>query len=345
MKFIHLADVHLADKSCFNNDMGSMIRKKSWESFHNIFMANKDVDFALIAGDLFERLFFSPKDFDKLFDIFKNFGKDIYYVSGNHDYFDDYNTIFLNNKPNNLHIFTEENLSLFEKENLRVYGLSYKDRIYKNDFPYDLILDDKFFNILLVHGDISPNPTNYLDLDPLKLNKIAFDYIALGHIHKASNINNIYYPGSIEPHDFTDIYDYGYIRYDDGKINHIDSSLLSFNSLDIYPNDFKSEAEILDFINQKLSDKINFLRINLKEESEIDYKNLKKKINAEYVEINEAYDKDLFNLGDLYPNSLLSKFDKQFENADDQISMLARQVGLEAILRSKKWLYILKSSI
>ena len=337
MKFIHLADAHLADKSSFDNNLGSIIRKKSWESFENIFKENKDVDFALVAGDLFERLYFSSKDFDRLFKIFENFGKDIYYVTGNHDYFDSYNTIFLNNKPNNLHIFTEENLSLFEKENLRVYGLSYKDRIYKNDFTYDLELDKDFFNILLAHGDISPSPTNYLDLDPARLNEIGFDYVALGHIHKAANIYSIYYPGSTEPHDFSDIYDYGYIRYDDGQISQVDSSLMKFIDLDLYPNEYDSKEDILKYVNDSLSNKINFLRINIKEESDIDMRNLKRKINADYLEIKEDYQENKSHAVNLYPNSLLSKFSKNFEGKDDEISRLAYELGLEAILRSKKW--------
>mgnify|MGYP002713760369 FL=1 len=337
MKFIHLADAHLSDKSNFDNSLGSVIRKKSWESFENIFNENKDVDFALIAGDLFERLYFSSKDFDKLFKIFDNFGKDIYYVTGNHDYFDSYNTIFLNNKPNNLHIFTEENLSLFEKDNMRVYGLSYKDRIYKNDFPYDLKLDKKFFNILLVHGDISPSPTNYLDLDPAILQEIGFDYVALGHIHKAANIYNIYYSGSTEPHDFSDIYDYGYIRYDDGEISQVDSSLMKFIDLDIYPNEYNNMEEILKYINDSLSDKLNFLRLNLKEKSDLDTRILKKKINADYLEIREDFRENANIAINLYPNSLLSKFSKSFEGKDDEISKLAYELGLEAILRSKKW--------
>lgn len=336
MKFIHLADAHLADKSSFDNNLGSIIRKKSWESFENIFKENKDVDFALVAGDLFERLYFSSKDFDRLFKIFENFGKDIYYVTGNHDYFDSYNTIFLNNKPNNLHIFTEENLSLFEKENLRVYGLSYKDRIYKNDFTYDLELDKDFFNILLAHGDISPSPTNYLDLDPARLNEIGFDYVALGHIHKAANIYSIYYPGSTEPHDFSDIYDYGYIRYDDGQISQVDSSLMKFIDLDLYPNEYDSKEDILKYVNDSLSNKINFLRINIKEESDLDMRNLKRKINADYLEIKEDYQENKSRAVSLYPNSLLSKFSKNFEGKDDELSRLAYELGLEAILRSKK---------
>ncbi len=336
MKFIHLADAHLSDKSNFDNSLGYVIRKKSWESFENIFNENKDVDFALIAGDLFERLYFSSKDFDKLFKIFDNFGKDIYYVTGNHDYFDSYNTIFLNNKPNNLHIFTEENLSLFEKDNIRVYGLSYKDRIYKNDFPYDLKLDKEFFNILLVHGDIGPSPTNYLDLDPARLQEIGFDYVALGHIHKVANIYNIYYPGSTEPHDFSDIYDYGYIRYDEGEISQIDSSLIKFIDLDIYPNEYESSEDILKYINDSLSDKLNFIRLNLKEKSDLDTRILKKKINADYLEIKEDFKENASIAINLYPNSLLSKFSKSFEGKDDEISKLAYELGLEAILRSKK---------
>lgn len=336
MKFIHLADAHLSDKSNFDNSLGSVIRKKSWESFENIFNENKDVDFALIAGDLFERLYFSSKDFDKLFKIFDNFGKDIYYVTGNHDYFDSYNTIFLNNKPNNLHIFTEENLSLFEKDNIRVYGLSYKDRIYKNDFPYDLKLDKEFFNILLAHGDIGPSPTNYLDLDPARLQEIGFDYVALGHIHKVANIYNIYYPGSTEPHDFSDIYDYGYIRYDEGEISQIDSSLIKFIDLDIYPNEYESSEDILKYINDSLSDKLNFIRLNLKEKSDLDTRILKKKINADYLEIKEDFKENASIAINLYPNSLLSKFSKSFEGKDDEISKLAYELGLEAILRSKK---------
>lgn len=295
------------------------------------------MDFALIAGDLFERLYFSSKDFDKLFKIFDNFGKDIYYVTGNHDYFDSYNTIFLNNKPNNLHIFTEENLSLFEKDNIRVYGLSYKDRIYKNDFPYDLKLDKEFFNILLAHGDIGPSPTNYLDLDPARLQEIGFDYVALGHIHKVANIYNIYYPGSTEPHDFSDIYDYGYIRYDEGEISQIDSSLIKFIDLDIYPNEYESSEDILKYINDSLSDKLNFIRLNLKEKSDLDTRILKKKINADYLEIKEDFKENASIAINLYPNSLLSKFSKSFEGKDDEISKLAYELGLEAILRSKKW--------
>lgn len=336
MRFIHLADAHLADNSTFSDDLGSFIRKNTWQSFENIFATNKDVDFALIAGDLFERSYFSSKDFARLFAIFEEFGKDIYYVTGNHDYFDSYNKIFLGQKPNNLHIFTSEKLSMFENERVRIYGLSYTDRIYSMDFPYDISLDRNYYNILLAHADISDSPTNYLDLDKDKLSQMSFDYVGLGHIHKARSYKNIHYPSSIEPRSFADTEDFGYILYDDGKLSHIDSNLMEFKTFDLSYDDFADENALIEYVNQNLSDKKNILRLNIRSRDSINSKNIQKQLRAEFsfVEIDQSLDME--NLSSLYPNTLLSKFEESLRDKDDEISKLALKLGCDAILRSKK---------
>ena len=336
MRFIHLADAHLADNSTFSDDLGSFIRKNTWQSFENIFDRNKDVDFALIAGDLFERSYFSSKDFARLFAIFEDFSKDIYYVTGNHDYFDSYNKIFLGQKPNNLHIFTSENLSMFENKKIRVYGLSYKDRIYDRDFPYDISLDKDYFNILLAHADISDSPTNYLDLDKDRIRQIGFDYVALGHIHKARSYKNIHYPSIIEPRSFADTGDFGYILYEDGKLSHINSNLMEFKTFDLSYEDFADENALIEYVNQNLSDKKNILRLNIRSRDSINSKNIQKQLRAEFsfVEIDQSLDME--NLSSLYPNTLLSKFEESLRDKDDEISKLALKLGKDAILRSKK---------
>ncbi|WP_297280628.1 metallophosphoesterase [uncultured Anaerococcus sp.] len=326
----------MADNSSFDNSLGQSIRENTWNSFEQIFIDNKDTDFALIAGDLFERSFFSSKDFKNLYRIFEDYGKDIYYVTGNHDYFDEFNTIFLNQKPNNLHIFTDDKISLFEKDGIRVYGLSYKDRIFNGDFDYDLDLDQEFFNILLAHGDLGLSSTNYLDLDPNRLRQMGFDYVALGHIHKTANIYNIYYPGSTEPHDFSDIHDYGYILYEDGIVSQIDSSFMNFTTLDINANDYSDEDEIVDAINKTLPNKINFLRINMSGDLDFNLKKIEKNIEADYIKINIVQNTSFDNMAKIYPNSLLSKFDEKFSKEPKQIEQRAKDIGIEAILRSKK---------
>lgn len=334
MRFIHLADAHLADNSAFSDDLGSFIRKNTWQSFENIFADNKDVDFALIAGDLFERSYFSSKDFARLFAIFEDFSKDIYYVTGNHDYFDSYNKIFLGQKPNNLHIFTSESLSMFENERVRIYGLSYNDRIYARDFPYDISLDRDYFNILLAHADISDSPTNYLNLDRDRLRQIGFDYVALGHIHKARSYKNIHYPSSIEPRSFADTGDFGYILYDDGKIKRINSNLMEFKTFDLSFEDFADEKSLIEYVNKKLTDKKNIVRLNIRSRYSINSKKIQNQLRADFsfVEIDQVLD----NLSMLYPQSLLSKFEESLADKDDEISKLALKLGKDAILRSKK---------
>ena len=336
MRFIHLADLHLADNLKLDNEIGSIVRENTWKSFENILNSNKDADFALIAGDLFERNFFSSKDFRRLFEIIEAFGKDVYYVTGNHDYFDDFNTTFLNYKPDNLNIFTKDTLSLFEKDGLRVYGLSYKDRIYKRDFPYDLSLDHDFTNILLAHGDISQNPTNYLDLVPRKLKTLGFDYVALGHIHKAGNKENSYYPGSIEPLDFGHLGDYGYIVYDNGEVSHINSSLMKFYEFDIYGEDFSDSNELINYINKNLGQKVNFVRITINGDHDLNLRQVKNGISAKRLIVKENSSDNLKDIVNLYPNSLLSEFAKKFDEKNDDAHQRAYEIGVNAILRSKK---------
>ena len=259
-------------------------------------------------------------------------------MTGNHDYFDSYNKIFLNQKPNNLHIFTSESLSMFENERVRIYGLSYNDRIYARDFPYDISLDKDYFNILLAHADISDSPTNYLDLDKDRISKIGFDYVALGHIHKARFYKNIHYPSSIEPRSFADTENFGYILYGDGKLSHINSNLIEFQTFDLSYDDFADEKALIDYVNRKLTDKKNIVRLNIRSKDTINSKNIQNQLRADFsfVEIDQVLD----DLSMLYPHSLLSKFEEILVYKDDEISKLALKLGRDAILRSKKWVFV-----
>ena len=48
-------------------------------------------------------------------------------------------------------------------------------------------------NILLIHGDINSSDSLYLPLDKKMLEKLGFDYIALGHIQTQIVSENICY--------------------------------------------------------------------------------------------------------------------------------------------------------
>lgn len=157
----------------------------------------------------------------------------------------------------------------------------------------------------------------------------------MGHIHKAHSIDGIYYPGSVEPHDFTDIYDYGYIRYDDGKVSFIDSSILKFYDMSVDFRDFDNEDDLLTFINQKLLDKKNIVRLEIRSDKDIDERFIRNNIDAIYKEIHTKNERDLSDMVRLFPNSLLSLYSQKFDKPSGEIEKLALDIGLDAILRSK----------
>ena len=333
MKFIHLADCHLADDFDFDVSNGDTIRTYNKKSFYSILKENKDVDFLMISGDLYERDYFTLSDYYDLFDKIEEFGKDIFYIGGNHDYIDSKNKAILKNRPDNLHLFPTDDWQYFEFGNTRIYGRSYAVRIINYEFDYDISLDKDYFNILLAHGDINTKNSSYLNMDIGKLKNMGFDYVGLGHIHKRENFgNNIYYSGSIEPHDFSDIYDYGYILYEDGHIYEKNSSFMKFYDIKIESDDFNSDDEIVDYMNSILGQKYNFLRLTLD-------KNLDKKyigmIRADYIDLKIEEKTDIESLVQLFPNSLLEKYSNKFGENLDYIEKRALEIGLDAIYRSR----------
>lgn len=335
MKFIHLADCHLGDRFAFQSEFSNKIRENNKKSLENILKNNKDVDFVLIAGDLYERSLFTLNDYKKLFKLIEDFGRDVFYVTGNHDYIGLDNKDILKLKPCNLYIFSHKELEYYEINSTRIYGLSYDDRIFNEEFSYDIKLDDDCFNILLAHGTINNPKSTYLDLNLEKLKKIGFDYVALGHIHKREDFgSNIYYSGSIEPSDFSDVYDYGYIFYDEGEITHYDTSIMKFHDLKLSIDDFKDENDLISFINSKLkTNKENYLRISF--DKQVNINKFRKDINADYIQIRVDEKESLYDLIDFYPNSLLEKYRKKFPDELDEVHARALELGLDAIYRSK----------
>ncbi|NVF10540.1 metallophosphoesterase family protein [Anaerococcus sp. AGMB00486] len=341
MKFINLSDVHLSDSFDFESSYSNIIRRSKWDSFKDILESNKDVDFALISGDLYERDYFMSKDYDRLFRIIENFGKNIYYVTGNHDYIDRKNDFFFENKPQNLYIFGSERIEFYEYKNVRIYGISYDDRIFSKRFNYSINLNKNYYNIGIFHGEITNINSTYLSLDLERLKKIGFNYVGLGHIHKKTNFNNnIYYVGSIEPQSFKDKGEFGYIKYDNGDFFFKESSKLEFLELNEDLSDYRNMDHMIDSIRDMFKGDYVFLRLKLDNYDlfDINEKKLRKELDLIYIEL--VYKKSLSYYNDLikkYPNTILQDFYDSLLSLDEdeKVKERALEIGIDAILRSR----------
>lgn len=223
MELIHIADVHL-DSSLEGNLTKQLARERRKEilsTFRRVisYARIRKIKGILIAGDFFDSEVISKETGDVVYkEIIENPQIDFFYLRGNHDslgFFNKFEWI-----PQNLKLFQDRWTSYrYEKEDGRsivVSGIELssqnKERLYE-----ELKLEEKDFNIVILHGDVS----NYKKEDSLenieikKLYDKHIDYLALGHIHapkieKLPKRGEYCYPGCLEGRGFDEIGEHGF---------------------------------------------------------------------------------------------------------------------------------------
>lgn len=219
IKFIHTADMHIGTSfstANFGHTLGLKRRSEIKETFFRLLDQCKDegVQLLLIAGDMFDNDYTELSDikdvqkkFEELSDI------QIVICAGNHDAIINSASCYnLVSWSENVYIFPDK-LSKYtiESLNLDIYSFSWNKKEIKEMSFDNLQIEDKTrTNILMLHGDIYTQSI-YLPLDIYELLDKGFDYIALGHVHKADLNDRFAYCGSIEPLDFKETGDHGAI--------------------------------------------------------------------------------------------------------------------------------------
>ena len=227
MRFLHISDVHLGYQQ-----YGS---KERFNDFSAVFLhmveqaIEQQVDFLLIAGDLFEKRTVDPLAMRVAVEglrMLREAGIPVLAVEGNHEkahYRDQYSWVDFLDGLGYLHLlnprFKEERVILepYGEEGgayldlpggVRVYGLKYYGASTGKVFGLftqalaEIDHSDVQFTILMAHAGLEGQLPRYSgtlthnDLAPLRE---QIDYLALGHIHKPYTVEGwIYNPGSPE---------------------------------------------------------------------------------------------------------------------------------------------------
>ena len=191
IKIIHTADLHLGS--------GRTAVKNGKAEIENTFFKIIDlcetqkVDFLLIAGDLFDTPFVSPDLFEKVSSAISKVPETTVVISpGNHDCACPGSVYLKYDFPKNTVIFSSflEYVDFPEKKT-RIFGAGFTDRF--ESLPLLHTPDDinpGFINICVLHGELTATTaqSTYNPIPPSAIEDSGFDYIALGHIHKRSNI-------------------------------------------------------------------------------------------------------------------------------------------------------------
>lgn len=201
IKILHCADIHLG---FYENSIGVTAESRAAETlltFEKIISTAKEnnVDFLLISGDLFNSNNIEKNFIDSVFESFSKIPEiNVIYAAGNHDPLNSDSPFKKYTIPENVHVLDTKDCCVeFKDLNTRIYGRSFKEVYLKGKANFSIKPDDSFINIMCLHGELKSDLLS--DYNSVTNNFIAdsgMDYIALGHIHKRTEvqkINNTYF--------------------------------------------------------------------------------------------------------------------------------------------------------
>jgi exonuclease SbcD len=273
IRFIHTSDIHL-DTSFSGSGFPSWLGDRKREAIRGTFRRiveearMNEVDFMLIAGDLFELDRITPDTFEFIKQQFENLHPIRVFISpGNHDPFMKGSPYREESWPSNVHIFDVEEFRPVELPELgvRITGFGFVGvGLEEHHFERLPVLPKGFFNIVLSHGsDVSRVPVGKSRHGPFSVEEIAgrnVQYCALGHYHQQHRVENpiddaqIWYSGIPEGRGWDEAGDCGYLFWEisDGKL-HLDRRFCNqypLNTLTIDCDAFSTREQILDSIFQ-----------------------------------------------------------------------------------------------
>ncbi len=210
VKILHIADLHLGRKYSFLDEDKAKIRyAESLLTLKDTIARFTDAKLVIISGDVFEEdCPLSAVDF--VVDLFSaSNDKEFVIACGNHDCCESKPVKYMMQKmPSNVHVFSDSmDRAEFSEMGVEVHGVSFcAPHCYTSLLSDFRAPDNKNIQIMAMHGDISPD-SPYNPISKSEISQSKLDYLALGHVHSFSGINNIdgvfcAYPGVLEPGGF-----------------------------------------------------------------------------------------------------------------------------------------------
>lgn len=185
--FLHCADIHIGAAAGFLGEKAAGRRAETLITFEKIMKlaAERNVDFVLIAGDLFDSNRIDTAFSDAAFEAIRACGLPVIAVAGNHDPLSA-DSPFKRHIPDNLCVLGEEDCAVeIPNAPVKIFGRSFTGTYLAGEERFPLAPSPEKYNILLLHGDLNGSQS-YNPITSGFIESCGMDYLALGHIHAAS---------------------------------------------------------------------------------------------------------------------------------------------------------------
>lgn len=190
MRFLHTGDLHLDSSFAGEGVFGAESRREAQRrTLRAVFDTAKaqECQMILIAGDLFDGRYVTPETASLCLRLFKEAGCPVILSPGNHDPYAEGSFYREATLPDNVFLFTSNELQRFDFEELgaRVYGYAFTSPVL-SESPLtgeEAAAEDGMLRLLCAHGELNAPLSRYAPLLESDLERMGFDYCALGHIH------------------------------------------------------------------------------------------------------------------------------------------------------------------
>ncbi len=235
--FMVMGDVHL--DSDFGKDTNER-RRGQREAFDAAIDLVKKYgfDFVFIPGDLFDKRNPDPETVAYVKNTFARLKRtDFVIAPGNHDPYTVDSPYYTENWPENVHVFKESSVFMFEfgtdtdnsnkekiynenvkneRRGVRVYGAAFDGHFIRDTMLTDEAgrmpkLASGFVNVLLMHGTFEKGKTSMNPLDESKIRDCGFSFCAIGGSHTHRIDGPILSSGVLYPRNFREHGDTGVI--------------------------------------------------------------------------------------------------------------------------------------
>lgn len=196
VKILHCADIHIGAAESSLGAIAESRRAETLITFEKIIdlAREKNIDILLIAGDLFNSNNIEKSFTDRVFECMASVPDiKIVYAAGNHDPLNADSPFKKYSLPKNLCILdTKDCFVEYGELNTRVYGKSFKEVYMQGVDKFSLETDSNFINLMCIHGELrSDLGSDYNSITSDFIKNSNMDYIALGHVHKRTDIGKI----------------------------------------------------------------------------------------------------------------------------------------------------------
>jgi len=218
VKILHCADIHLGAELTILGRKAVTRRAEIKRTFMNILkLCQEDqVQVLLLAGDIFDNVHVQENTLEEIKNGFASLKDTIVAIApGNHD-------PFTEDSPYMKKDFWPENVIIYKSGlekveiaslGVRLWGAAFTETYAMNPLLQNFTVPkDEFINICVIHGELvaQNQKSNYNPITEKQLINSRMDYVALGHIHKQTDIlkaGDTYYayPGCPEGRGFDEL--------------------------------------------------------------------------------------------------------------------------------------------